>query len=154
MIGCRPATAADVPLLRRFLQALADHDGAGPVASESALLAHGFGTRPLFRALIAERGDEPLGLVIFYPDYSTHRGEPGLFVQDIYVSEAARGLGIGTTLLAAAMRAQDWGARYLTLSVNPGNAAAKSYYARRGFRPRGYEFLILDGEGLAALQRP
>lgn len=152
MIATRPATEADVPVLRAFLQALADQDGGPEVAPESVLREHGFGPRPLFRALIAERGGEALGMVLFYPDYSTHRGEPGLYVQDIYVAEAARGLGTGTALLAAAMRMQDWGAKYLTLSVDPANSRAKSYYARRGFRPRGYDFLILDGEGLAALQ--
>lgn len=151
MIRCRPATRDDVATLRAMLQALSDMDGGPTVASEAALAAHGFGARPLFRAMLAESNGRDVGMVLFFPDYSTHRGEAGLFVQDIYVDPAARGLGVGTALLAAAMRHQDWGARYLTLGVEPGNAAARAFYDRRGFRPRGYDFLILEGEALAAL---
>jgi ribosomal protein S18 acetylase RimI-like enzyme len=152
LITLRRAEAADVPALRRLLQALADHDHGPQVASEVALLEHGFGPRPLFHAALAEQDGAALGMVIYYPDYSTHRGEPGLYVQDIYVAPAARGTGLGTRLLAAAMRLQDWGARYLTLGVDPGNADARAFYAARGFRPRGYDFLILDGTALEALK--
>lgn len=150
-IRYRLATAADAATLHRLLQALADHDDAGPIGPVESLLTHGFGPRPLFQAVLAEREAEVLGLVLYYPDYSTHRGQPGLYVQDFYVLHQARGLGIGKALLAQAMRLQDWGARYMTLGVDPGNAGARQFYDRLGFRPRGYEFLILDGEGLAAL---
>ncbi len=151
MIRYRPATATDVPPLRRFLQALSDHDGGPEVASVAALTQAGFGPRPLFHAILAEQAGQTLGMILYFPEFSTHRGQSGLYVQDIYVSEAARGLGVGTGLLAAAMRQQDWGAAYLTLGVDPANSSAKTYYANRGFRPRGYEFLILDGRDLEAL---
>lgn len=152
MIQYRPANAADAPDLHGLLQALADHDGGGKVGSVESLLVHGFGSRPLFQAILAERGSDIVGTVLFYPDYSTHRGQPGVFVQDIYVADSCRGLGIGRDLLVAAMQAgQSWGAAYLTLAVDPGNAFAQRFYAGQGFRPRGYDFLILDGAGLAAL---
>ena len=154
MITTRSAIAADVPVLHAMLQALANHDGGGTVGSPETLLRHGFGPRPLFRAILAERGAEALGMVLFYPDYSTHRGEPGLYVQDIWVEEAARGLGLGKQLLAAAQAVgrADWGSAYVTLGVDPGNANAQAVYAKLGFRARGYEFLILDGAGLAAVE--
>ncbi|MCX7889465.1 MAG: GNAT family N-acetyltransferase [Rhodobacteraceae bacterium] len=148
----RPAGPGDVGVLRRLLQALSDQDGGPAVAPEAALLAHGFGARPLYRALLAEdAGGEALGTIVFFPDFSTHRGEPGLFVQDIYVVPAARGRGLGRALLGAALRAQDWGAAYVTLGVEPANAAARRFYAREGFRPRGYDFLIADGPALERL---
>jgi len=147
----RPAAAPDVPVLRAMLQALSDQDGGPEVASEAQLLAHGFGPRPLFRALIAEAA-APVGIIVFFPDFSTHRGEPGLYVQDVYVVPEARGQGLGRSLLGAAMRAQDWGARYLTLGVDPGNAGARRFYLREGFRPRGYDFLIVDGAALERLR--
>ena len=100
MITCRAATASDVPALRAMLQALSDHDGTGPVGPEAALLRHGFGARPLFHAALAEQDGSPVGLVVYYPDFSTHRGQPGLYVQDIFVTGTARGLGAGTALLA------------------------------------------------------
>lgn len=154
MITTRLAVAADVPVLRRMLQALSDHDGGGPVGSEATLLRHGFGERPLFRALLADRGGDSLGMVLFYPDYSTMRGQPGTYVQDLWVDEAARGLGLGKALIGAAQRfgARDWGSAYVTLGVDPGNTRARSVYARLGFRPRGYEFLILDGIALSQVE--
>lgn len=154
MIATREAVAADVPVIHAMLLALARHDGGGTVGSPETLLRHGFGLRPLFRAILAERGTEALGMVLFYPDYSTHRGEPGLYVQDIWVEEAARGLGLGKRLLAAAqhMGRDAWGSAYVTLGVDPGNARARAVYAKLGFRSRGYEFLILDGAGLKAME--
>lgn len=153
MIVYRTAEAGDVSALHALLQALSDHEGGDDVASAAVLLAHGFGSRPLYQAILAEEGGIAVGMVIFYPDFSTHRGQPGLYVQDVYVRPHLRGQGIGSALMAAAMRLQDWGARYLTLCVGPENRLAKAYYAARGFRPRGYEFLILDGEALDALQK-
>lgn len=134
-----------------MIQALADGVGGGrPVASESALMTHGFGRRPLFQAVIAE-AEAPLGMAIYYPDFSTHRGEPGVYVQDIYVTPEARGSGLGPRLLAEVMARQDFGARYMTLCVGPENTAALRFYRRLGFRPRGYDYLILDGERLYEL---
>lgn len=152
MIRYRPMEAVDVPVLRAMLQALSDQEGGRPVASEAALLEGDFGPRPLFRGLMAEK-DGSLGVVVYYPSYSTLRGEPGVYVQDLFVAEAARGKGIGRGLLAAVMTAQDWGAKYLTLSVSPGNVAAKAFYDRMGFRARDYDFLIVDGAALEALAR-
>jgi ribosomal protein S18 acetylase RimI-like enzyme len=151
MISYRHATPADVPALHGLLQALADHDDAGSVGSAESLRRHGFGPRPLFRAVLAERGADAVGMILFYPDYSTHRGEPGVYVQDFYVLPEVRGQGVGRRLLAAAMAAQDWGATYLTLGVDPQNGAARRIYQGLGFRPRGYDFLMLDGAALAAL---
>lgn len=150
-ITIRPCTVADVPTLRAMIQALSDGEGGShPVGSEASLLTHGFGPHRLFQAVIAE-AEIPLGMAIYFPDFSTHRGEPGVYVQDIYLVPKARGTGLGQRLLAEVMARQDFGARYLTLVVSPANAAALRFYHRLGFRSRGYEFMILDGENLAAL---
>ena len=147
----RAARAGDVPVLRTMVQALSAEDGGQHnVASEAALLTHGFGPRPLFQAVIAET-DTPLGMAIYFADFSTHRGEPGVYVQDIFVVPAARGRGLGQRLLAAVMAQQDFGAQYLTLAVSPSNTGALNFYRGLGFCPRGYDFLILDGANLAAL---
>ncbi len=140
-------------VLRRFLQGLADLDGGGEVGSEASLRAHGFGARRLFWAVLAERAGEAVGMVLFYPDYSTQRGEPGVYVQDLFVDAGCRGLGVGRGLLAqAVLAAGAWGGRYMTLGVGPANAAARAFYAGLGFRARGYAYLILDGKGLEALR--
>jgi ribosomal protein S18 acetylase RimI-like enzyme len=148
----RQALAADVPVLRTMLQKLSDHDGGTyPVASEAALLKGGFGPRPLFRALVAEDG-RPIGMAIYYPDFSTHRGEAGVYVQDIWVEPAARGRGLGKRLMAEALRQQDWDARYVVLGVSPDNMTAHGFYERLGFRRRGYEMMILTGKAVDALR--
>ena len=147
----RPAQESDVPTLRRMLQKLAEHDGASyPVATEAALREGGFGKRPLFRAVVAEEA-RPLGMAIYYPDYSTHRGEPGVYIQDIWVEPATRGHGLGRRLLAEVMRQQDWGAKYIVLGVSPENMTAEGFYERLGFTRRGYEMMILTGVGVGAL---
>jgi ribosomal protein S18 acetylase RimI-like enzyme len=129
-----------------MLQALSDHDGGtSPVASEAAL-ADAL-DRGLIHALIHDQG-----MVIYYADFSTHRGEPGLYIQDLYVTPDARGSGLARELVAATLRHQTWGARYITLGVSPANAAALRFYAKTGFTPRGYEMMILDADALKDLQ--
>ncbi|WP_284164410.1 GNAT family N-acetyltransferase [Frigidibacter sp. SD6-1] len=152
-ITTRRAQAEDVALLRAMLQSLSDHEGGPQVASEERLLSDGFGARPLFQALIAEEAGEPIGMILCFPEYSTHRGEPGLFVQDLFVAPGARGRGLGRLLLKAAMAEQDWGARYVTLGVDPENRMALDFYEMLGFRRRKYRLLLLDGAPLARLCR-
>lgn len=130
-----------------MLQALSDHDGGtNPVASVAALTAAAFGPRPLIHALIAADG-----MVIYYPDFSTHRGEPGLYIQDLYVTPQARGTGLARALVMATLAHQNWNARYITLGVSPDNVAAMRFYAKTGFTPRGYAMMILAGPDLQAL---
>ncbi len=135
----RAITPEDIPALHQMLQALAAEDQGVITATEVALLAHGFGAQKLFHALI-----DAMGMVIYYPDFSTHRGQPGVYVQDIYVAPAARGTGLATALLRGVMQHQSWAARYMTLGVSPQNARANRFYAKLGFRARAYDFLILD----------
>jgi ribosomal protein S18 acetylase RimI-like enzyme len=154
MTELRLAGPEDAPAIHALLAALVAHEGGDRVGSLESLLRHGFGERPLFRAILAEDAGQTQGLVLFYPDYSTVRGEAGVFVQDLFVAEGQRGRGLGRKLLAAARdhAGAEWNARYLTLSVSPDNRGARTAYDAMGFRPRGYEFLILDGRALAALE--
>lgn len=152
----RPTVLADAPVLQTLLEEHVAHHGERLERGVEALQCYGFGPLRLFRTLIAERKGTPLGFALFYPDFSTLRGRPGVLLQDIYVREAARGSGLGRKLLACVMReAQDWDAAFLSLMVDRNNAAAQGFYARLGFAPRGdYDMLILEGEGLATLKQP
>ena len=142
----RPLTPSDIPALRQMLQALSDHDGGThPVGSEAALHQAAFETR-LIHALI-----HPDGMVIYYPDFSTHRGLPGTYIQDLYVTPQARGTGLARALVAATLRHQTWGARYICLGVSPRNKAAVRFYTKCGFTLRGYEMMILEGTALEIL---
>jgi ribosomal protein S18 acetylase RimI-like enzyme len=148
----RAATAQDVPVILRFLQAMAAEAGETVGSTEASLLAHGFGPTPRFRGLIAEGSAGPLGMVLYFPEYSTWRGEMGLFVQDVYVSPEGRGLGLGRQLLAGAMARADWAPQFVTLMVAHSNASARGFYETLGFGLRDdADQLILEGEGLRAL---
>lgn len=153
MITYRRAEAADVAVLHAMVQALSDQDGGNhAVGSAQSLLQNGFGARPLIQAALAENAGLAVGMVIYYPDYSTHRGQPGVYVQDIFVVDAARSNGVGRGLLAFMMQAQDWDAQYVTLGVSPSNAGANSFYHRLGFAARGYLVMILAGTKLETLR--
>ena len=147
----RPATPADVPLILRFLGQMAAEAGEATGSTEASLLAHGFGANPRFHGLIAE-GECPLGMILYFPEYSTWRGEMGLFVQDVYVTPAGRGLGLGRKLLAAAITHADWQPQFLTLMVAHVNRDARDFYAALGLTLRDEaDQLILEGAGLKAL---
>lgn len=152
MTDIRPALAQDVPLILGFLTAMAAETGGSIASSEATLLAHGFGANPRFHGLIAEAAGGPLGLILFFPEYSTWRGEIGLFVQDIYVAPAGRGQGLGRKLLAAAMVEAPWHPLFLTLMVSRQNTGARAFYDSLGMTARDTaDQLILEGQGLTAL---
>ena len=150
----RLATASDTATLTMLLHDMATEAGRGTAATEASLRDHGFGPDPRFRVVLAEAEARALGFVLVFPEYSSWRGQVGLYVQDLYVRPGSRGRGIAQALLTAAMDcASDWAPSYLTLMVDHRNEAAQAWYARRGFelRERG-DLLILDGPKLARLR--
>jgi ribosomal protein S18 acetylase RimI-like enzyme len=95
---------------------------------------HGAGDRPAFPAFIAEREGKALGLCLFFYSFSSWRGELGVYVQDLFVADAARGSGLGRRLIRDTVRlAKQRGATYLRLSVAKENTAAQKFYRSIGF---------------------
>jgi GNAT superfamily N-acetyltransferase len=85
-------------------------------------------------ALLATRDGQAIGVLTFFTTFSTWRGKTGVYVQDIFVDESARGAGIGHRLLAAASRrGVELGADHLRLSVDQSNLAARAFYEHRQF---------------------
>lgn len=148
-INIRVATRDDAEAIHQLLSELERALGAtGSVKRSSGdILRHGFGTKPLFQALIAAQGGENVGLAVFFPEFSTWKGKPGVYVQDLYVAKALRGTGLGRKLMQAVYDvAQDWGAAYCKLSVYGDNEAALQFYRRLGFRhSKDEKVLIMDG---------
>ncbi|NML75386.1 GNAT family N-acetyltransferase [Rhizobium sp. S-51] len=153
----RQALAGDVETLHAALLALARHTGdEGKMESTPAdLLKHGFGERPDFEALIAEVDGRFAGMCLSFPSFSTWRGQPGIYVQDLYVEDAFRGRKIGERLLkAAAARGHQRGARYLRLSVDTANLSAQAFYERVGIRhSRDEQIHMMRGEAFEAFAR-
>ncbi|MBZ5567545.1 MAG: GNAT family N-acetyltransferase [Acidobacteriia bacterium] len=101
MLCIRPATPEDIPLVLEFIRELAAYERAPEqaIARPEDLLRDGWGPAPKFRVLIAEWRRQPAGFALFFFNYSTWQGRPGLYLEDLFVRPAFRGRGIGKALL-------------------------------------------------------
>ncbi|WP_333766788.1 GNAT family N-acetyltransferase [Streptomyces sp. IBSBF 2435] len=101
----RAATPADLPLLHALIRELADYERAlaDAQATEEQLRTALFGADPVAHALIAadDTTGEPAGFALWFRNFSTWTGTPGLYLEDLYVRPQARGAGHGKALLAA-----------------------------------------------------
>jgi GNAT superfamily N-acetyltransferase len=100
-IEIRLAEAADAELILELIQALAafEHESDKVVATADDLRRLGFGDRPAFECLIAACDGEPAGMALFFPNFSTWTGRQGLYLEDLFVHDWARGRGVGEALL-------------------------------------------------------
>ena len=89
--------------------------------------------------VLARKDGEVVGFALFFHNFSTFLGKPGLYLEDLYVRPRWRGRGVGTALLAEAVdRARKAGCHKMALQVWPHNAAAIALYERFGFQREGY----------------
>ncbi len=151
----RCATPADVPQILAFIRALADYERApeAVVATGEGLLRDGFGPQPYFFCLIAEQDGQSAGFALYFFNYSTWMGRPGIYIEDLFVLPELRGRGIGRALLArVAAIAREKGCQRLQWQVLDWNTPAIEFY-----RAMGAEFLDewrnvrLDGDALERL---
>ncbi|MGB6973173.1 MAG: GNAT family N-acetyltransferase [Terracidiphilus sp.] len=138
-LNIRPAVPADAPQILAFIRALAVYERApdAVTATEQDILLHGFGSHPYFSCLMAETDGEPAGFALYFFNYSTWLGRPGLYLEDLFVLPALRGRGIGKALLQrVAAVALDLGCQRLQWEVLDWNTPAIDFY-----RAMGAEFL-------------
>jgi len=97
-----PATERDVPLILRLIKDLAEYERMSNevVATEEGLRATLFGARPAAEVLLGYAGEEPAGFALFFHNFSTFVGKPGLYLEDLFVVPKFRGRGYGKALLA------------------------------------------------------
>jgi GNAT superfamily N-acetyltransferase len=138
-IDIRFATPDDCALLLRLIRGLAVFERApgAVVATEADLRRHGFGPDRQFEAILAFLDGEPAGVAVFHSRFSTWLGRPGLYLEDLYVAEPARGPGVGKRLmarLAAIAVERGWGRiDFHVLDWNP----AREFYHRLGMHHHG-----------------
>lgn len=96
-ITIRPAKSSDVSLILRFIRALAEYERLLPevTVTEQTLKESLFGPRPYAEVLLAFVGEAPAGFCLFFHNFSTFVGKPGIYIEDIFVNPEHRGLGIG-----------------------------------------------------------
>lgn len=154
-ISIRPATLADLPLIAQLIRDLADYEKlADEVRFDEAVLGQKlFGPRPYAEVVIGELDGVPQGFALFFHNFSTFEGKPGIYLEDLFVRPAARGSGLGKALLAhlAALALERDCAR-LEWSVLDWNEPAIGFYKRLGAKLMDeWTGMRVEGENLAQL---
>ena len=147
-------TVDDVPVILRFIQGLAEYEKLSHEvqATESGLRETLFGPRPAAEVLLGEYKKTPVGFALFFPNYSTFLGQPGIYLEDLFVVPEMRGRGFGRALLTAlATLARARGCGRLEWAVLDWNTPAIQFYRSLGAVPKD-EWTIFRLTG-AALER-
>jgi GNAT superfamily N-acetyltransferase len=172
MLTIRPAVPADIPEILAFIRELAEYEREpeSAQATHEDLLRDGFGPTPRFHCLIAEWSepaptDAPqlttsnlqpttsVGFALYFHNYSTWRGNAGIFLEDLFVRPVFRGRGIGKALIAAvAAIAVAEGCSRFEWAVLDWNTPAIDFYTSLGATPLSeWTTMRLSGPPLAAL---
>ena len=96
----RIATEEDVPLILQFIKELADYEKLlHEVVADEEILYYNLFERKMAEVCIAEYKDEPIGFALFFHNFSTFLGKPGIYLEDLYIKEEFRNNGFGRKLL-------------------------------------------------------
>jgi GNAT superfamily N-acetyltransferase len=152
-IRIRSATPDDAELVLHFIRELARYEREPDAveATADSLRAQMVGADPPFECLIGEIDARPQGFALFFQSFSTWRGRPGVTLEDLFVSDRARGRGLGRALFAAVARvAVARNAARLEWSVLDWNQPAIDFYQALGAVPMSeWTVFRLTGEALA-----
>ena len=151
----RNATIDDVPLILYFIRELATYERlAHEVVADEALLRETlFGAHPSAEVVIAEDDGQPGAFALFVHNFSTFKGRPGLYLEDLFVKPEMRGRGIGKALLAhlASIAKERHCARFEWAVLN-WNQSAIDFYRSLGARPvDDWVIFRMTGDALDAL---
>ena len=133
-----PATEHDVPLILGFIRKLAEYEKLSHqvVATEDLLRHWLFGPRPAAEVVLAYLGDQPAGFALFFHNFSTFVGRPGIYLEDLFVDPPHRGKGVGKALLIhLATIAKERGCGRFEWAVLDWNKSAIDFYRGLGAVP-------------------
>ncbi len=151
----RAAMREDIDVVIGFIRALADYERLADEVhlDRDVLDAHLFGVRPMAEVLIAELDGAAVGFALFFHNFSTFEGRPGIYLEDLFVDPSARGSGAGKALLRAlAGLAVERDCARLEWSVLDWNEPAIRFYESLGAKAMdGWTINRLDGVALVAL---
>ena len=156
-LSIRPATSADLSLIAQFIRDLAEYEKlAHEVRFDEAVLGERlFGARPYAEVLIGEIDGSPQGFALFFHNFSTFEGKPGVYLEDLFVRPEARGSGLGKALLAAlAQIAIERDCARLEWWVLDWNDPAIRFYKKLGAKPMDeWTTFRVDGDTLHAIAK-
>ena len=151
----RAAVVEDVPVILSFINKLAVYEklACEVVATEELLRDTLFGTRKTAEVAIGYYQNKPVGLVLFFHNYSTFLGRPGLYIEDLFVDEPYRRRGFGAALLRHVARlAIERKCGRLEWSVLDWNEPAINFYQKFGAAPMSdWTVFRVTGQSLAIL---
>jgi GNAT superfamily N-acetyltransferase len=154
-LSIRPATSDDLPLIAQFIRDLADYERlAHEVRFDEAELGERlFGARPYAEVLIGEVDGVAEGFALFFHNFSTFEGKPGVYLEDLFVRPEARGAGLGKAFLQRlAQLAVERDCARLEWWVLDWNEPAIRFYKALGAKPMDdWTTYRVDGDALAAL---
>ncbi|KAI8967709.1 acyl-CoA N-acyltransferase [Mycotypha africana] len=155
----RPATVADVPLILGFIKKLAEYEKLSDdvVATEDILRESLFGSKPYAEVILAYAAKNstdnekiPAGMALYFHNFSTFMGRPGLYLEDLFVDPEFRGRGIGKKLLIqlATIAKERQCARFEWVCLD-WNKTSREFYEALGAKPLS-EWIIhrVDGKSL------
>ncbi|MCI0656914.1 MAG: GNAT family N-acetyltransferase [Acidobacteria bacterium] len=150
----RPALAADVPMVLRFIRELADYEESlhRVLADEELLRESLFGETRRAEAILGDVGEEAVAFAVFYHSFSTYLGRHCLHLEDLYVRSDRRGGGIGRIMLAYLARvAKQRRCVLMEWSSLAWNEAAKQFYLHLGAEAEERSMYRLSGKSLDRL---
>ena len=151
----RLATAADVPIILELIRALATYERApnDVTATEDGLSKVLFGEKPAAEVLLAFENETAVGFAVFFHNFSTWLGRPGLYLEDLFVRPEDRGKGYGRALLIhLAKIARDRGCGRMEWAVLDWNEPAIQFYRKLGAKPMDdWTVFRLKRDGIAKL---
>jgi len=151
----RTTTEADVPVILSLIRELAEYERApdAVVATETGLREVLFGPNCSAEVLLALSNSEPVGFAVYFYNFSTWLGRPGLYLEDLFVRPAVRGKGYGRALLERlAQIAQERGCGRMEWAVLDWNDPAIQFYRKLGAEPMNeWTVFRLTKDGIAKL---
>jgi GNAT superfamily N-acetyltransferase len=151
----RSATEADVPLILQFIRDLAIYEKLEHkvIATEETVRRTLFGNPRFAEVVFAEVDGKEVGFALFFHNYSTFLGQPGIYLEDLFVKPESRGRGIGKALLAhLAKLARERGCGRLEWAVLDWNTPSINFYKSLGAVPLSDWIVFrLTGEALEKL---
>lgn len=151
----RTTTEADLPIILSLIRELAEYEREpdAVVATEAGLREVLFGAKPSAEVLLALEEQEPVGFAVYFHNFSTWLGRPGLYLEDLFVRPEKRGKGYGRALLERlAQVAKERGCGRMEWAVLDWNEPAIQFYRKLGAQPMDeWTVFRLTKEGIAKL---